>query len=49
MNIPSRVVELRMQRPYLVTTAIQYEAIYDAVKRCIEREETSKGDSKNNS
>lgn len=49
MNIPSRVVELRMQRPYLVTTAIQYEAIYDAVKRCIEREATSKGGSKNNS
>ncbi len=35
INIPQRVVELRMQRSYLVSTATQYEAIYEAVRRCV--------------
>lgn len=34
INIPERIIELRMQRPYLVSTTVQFEAIYEAVQTC---------------
>lgn len=42
INIPKRIVELRMQRPYLVSTTIQFEAIYEAVKNCVQEIENTK-------
>ena len=38
VNIPKRIVELRMQRPYVVSTAVQIEAIYTAVRQCAEEQ-----------
>jgi protein tyrosine phosphatase len=34
INIPKRIVELRMQRAYMVSTVVQFEAIYDAMRNC---------------
>jgi protein tyrosine phosphatase len=38
INIPKRIVELRMQRAYLVSTIEQFAAIYDAVRRCAQEQ-----------
>lgn len=41
INIPRRIVELRMQRAYLVSTVVQIEAIYTAVRECAQYTQTS--------
>jgi protein tyrosine phosphatase len=46
VNIPQRIIELRMQRARLVSTAVQFKAIYEAVRNVAGSSRTSKDLSK---